>query len=79
MKPIVVLLDKEQSIDPGKLAKVVEEAYNQGFEDGYDNAERAYSRILSHYIPFANSWTGDVRVTYPEAFNKARPIIERGE
>jgi len=79
MKPVIVLFDKEKPIEPSELTRAVEEAYNQGFEDGYTDAEKNYTRILSHYIPFANSGSGDVRVTYPEAFNKARPIIERGE
>lgn len=80
MKPVVVLLDGKKSgkIDPEELAMAVDNAYKEGFNDGYDAAEKEYSKLLAHYIPYGNLEGPDLNArTCPDAFMYARPVTER--
>ena len=78
MKPVVVLLDGKKRIDPEDLTEAVDNAYREGFNDGYDAAEKEYSKLLSHYIPYGDLKGPDLTSrSCPEAFNYAWPITER--
>nr|DAF03522.1 MAG TPA: contact dependent inhibitor A [Caudoviricetes sp.] len=39
MKPIVIIGGKEKAFSAEELKKYVEEAYSQGYEDGYKNGK----------------------------------------
>lgn len=39
MKPIVIISGKEKAFSAEELKKYVEEAYSQGYEDGYKNGK----------------------------------------
>ena len=41
MKPIVIIGGKEKAFSAEELKKYVEEAYSQGYEDGYKNGKNS--------------------------------------
>lgn len=41
MKPIVIIGGKEKAFSAEELKKYVEEAYSQGYEDGYKNGKES--------------------------------------
>ena len=41
MKPIVIIGGKENAFSAEELKKYVEEAYSQGYEDGYKNGKES--------------------------------------
>nr|DAU40345.1 MAG TPA: hypothetical protein [Caudoviricetes sp.] len=41
MKPIVIIGEKEKTFSAEELKKYVEEAYSQGYADGYENGKNS--------------------------------------
>lgn len=41
MKPIVIIGGKEKAVSAEELKKYVEEAYYQGYADGYENGKKS--------------------------------------